>query len=1052
MHQSVSDGDSAAILAGSRILPPGEGEGTGPLAKAASFAGRAVDYGEFRAVPHLIEDMADRVPDRVAACHGGRTLTYRQLDQLANGIALTAAGRGMNKGDRVATLLVNSLEMPAAYLAMMKLGAVFVPLDPGWPAERLLTTLRVLSPRLVLCEDPGQVPPEFRQASTPVGVDTPPSAHRPGILLGPDDLCYGFFTSGTTGSPKCALNRHGGLANRLQFMTRWFSAVGSVGDDVVLQNSNHTFDSSLWQVLWPLITGGRTVLPQAGEFLDLQRTIDTIAEHQVTTTDFVSSVFNALVAMVDGDEQALQKLNSLRYLIVGSEEINARAVHRMRALLPRLRITNGYGPTETTIGMVFHMISDADGDMIPIGKPIDNCYVVLLGRDGTPVRRRAVGEIAIGGACVGAGYHGDQAATDQAFIPNPCPDRIPGDRLYLSGDYGFLDDQGRIFFSGRRDFQVKVGGVRIEMGEIEAAAQQCPGVYQAKALVADRDGMKSIAVFAAGTGTLSPGVLRGHLQRVLPRTSVPRYCIVLPGMPLSEGGKVDWRELGAMLDRKLEDDAAELEADGLVANPRSWLELVLRAFKKTLGRPDLTPDTDFLDAGGDSLRAVVAMRLVTDESGIPGLCALDLLEHPTARRLAELIATHEPSTADAHEEIAQMERDATFCGPRVGAVGSPRDPRTVLVTGATGFVGARLVHDLLAGTDLQILCLTRAEDDAAAAGRVAETLAERGLWEPRFAGRLEGYAGDLGRPALGLAGVVWDHLAKSCDLVLHSGALVNLVFGYAAHRAPNVTGTAELLRLALAYRSVPLHYVSTLAAMHAEAMARGTPMPEADPSATAIPARGYNRSKWVAERYLVQARGRGARITVLRLGEVMPDEENIYPNVRALTHLLLSAIHQLGVFPDAAVRSDYTPAGYVGARVVAAVLDQTVWGKTLHVFHPESVDLAGALATAGAPVTRTSCAEFLTRLRAGADRSSNAELAGLAALLPDPAGRDEADLRCELAALLTDNPSLFGKDECRHMEERWRLRDGDLRGPIAAYRAHLEAAVPVSITSQPVGR
>jgi amino acid adenylation domain-containing protein/thioester reductase-like protein len=1018
-----------------------------------------VDYGEFSAVPHMIEDMADRGPDRVAVCHAGCTLTYRELDQLANGIALTAGGRGLNKGDRVATLLVNSLEMPAAYLAMMKLGAVFVPLDPGWPAERLLTTLRVLSPRLVLCEDPGQVPPEFRQLSMQIGVGTPPSSRRPGIPLSPGDLCYGFFTSGTTGSPKCALNRHVGLANRLRFMTRWFGATGAIGDDVVLQNSKHTFDSSLWQLMWPLSTGGRTVLPRAAEFLDLRRTIDTIAEYQVTTTDFVSSVFNALVAMVDGDKQAQQQLSTLRHLIVGSEEINARAVHRMRVLLPRLAITNGYGPTETTIGMVFHLISDADGDKIPIGKPIGNCHVVLLSDEGTPVSPGAVGEIAIGGACVGAGYLGDQEATDKAFIPNPYPDRIPGDRLYLSGDYGFLDGQGRIFFSGRNDFQVKIGGVRIELGEIEAAAQQCPGVYQAKAVVADRDGMKSIAVFAAGTATLSSSVLRGHLQRVLPRTSVPRYCIALPSMPLSEGGKVDWRELAAMLDRKLAADAAELQADELVAAPRSWLELVLRAFKKTLGQPDLTPDTDFLAAGGDSLRAVAAMRLVTDESGIAGLCALDLLEHPTARTLAELIATHEPGSGGTHDEIAQMDRDATFRGPRVvAAPRSLREPRTVLVTGATGFVGARLVHDLLAGTDLRVRCLARAEGDTAAAERVAEALAERGLWQPRFAGRLEGYAGDLSRPALGLADAVWDHLAVGCDLVLHSGALVNLVFGYAAHRAPNVTGTAELLRLAMARRPVPLHYVSTLAAMHAEAMTRGSPMPEADPSATAIPARGYNRSKWVAERYLVQARRQGATITMLRLGEVMPDEKSIYPNKRALTHLLLQAIHQLGVYPDAAVRSDYTPAGYVGARVVAAVLDQTVWGETLHVFHPDSIDLAEALATTGAAVTRTSCAEFLTRLRAGADRSANAELAGLAALLPDPPGRAEADLRSGLAALLTDNPSLFSKEKCRQLEDRWRLSDGDLRGPIAAYRAHLEAAVPVvaapqlSVAPQPTGR
>jgi amino acid adenylation domain-containing protein/thioester reductase-like protein len=993
--------------------------------RAASFAGRAVDYGEFRAVPHMVQDMAGRFPARVAVCHDGRTLTYQQLDQLANGIAIAAADRGVTKGDRVATLLGNSLELPAVYLAMMKLGAVFVPMDPGWPAERLDITLGILSPRLILSASTGDY------AGTSLTVDAvSPAAKGPGVPLLPGDLCYGFFTSGTTGIPKCALNRHGGLANRLRFMTRWFAAGD---DDVVLQNSKHTFDSSLWQLMWPLTTGGRTVLPQAGEFLNLHQTVDTIAQHQVTATDFVSSVFNALVALVDGDLAAQGKLASLRYLIVGSEEINARAVHRMRAMLPDAAITNGYGPTETAIGMVFHRVSDADGDMIPIGKPIDNCYVAVLGEDGDPLPQGTVGEIAIGGACVGAGYHGDRAATEKAFVLNRFGDRIPGDHLYLSGDFGFLDDQGRLFFSGRKDFQVKVGGVRIELGEVEAAAQRCPGVYQAKALVAERDGVKSLALFAAGSQELTAEALQEQVRAALPRMSVPRYCLVLPRMPLGEGGKVDWRELRTMLETRLAADAADLDAAAAAAQ-ESWSGLTLRAFRVALGQPRLTQDADFMAAGGDSLRALIAVRMLSDECGVPDLCVLDLIENPTARQLAELIATREPSDAAASAEAEQMERDVTVDDQLVlRAARSPGDVRTVLVTGATGFVGSRLVHDLLAGTDVRVRCLARGQSDSEAAERVVAALTDRGLWDPRFASRLEGYASDLGQPGLGLPDTTWDHLAKTCDLVLHNGALVNLLFSYAAHRAANVAGTAEVLRLAMAGRPVPVHYVSTLSAVQAEAMRRpGAGLPEADPSPADPPARGYSRSKWVAERYLAQARRRGATVTVLRLGEVLPCQQHPHPNTRALTHLLLAAIHQLGMAPDVAIRSDYTTVDYAAARMVAAVFDRLAWGRILHVFQPDSVDFAAAL-----PVIRTSCAEFLARLRDSGGR----ELAALAALLPGPEDLDEDGLRAELAALLTDNPALYRKDECRQLEQRWRLPEQDTRGAIAAYHAYLDATV-----------
>jgi amino acid adenylation domain-containing protein/thioester reductase-like protein len=994
------------------------------------FTGRAVDYGDFRPVSALIEEQADRCPDRPAVTYDGRTLSYRRLDALVSGLANTLADRGVRKGDVVPLLLVNSLEMPVAYLALMKLGAAFVPLDPDWPVDRLRSTFGVLSAGLVLCAARDAVPEEIRDRAMVVDVDriTPAAVRRPSVPLAAGDVVYGYFTSGTTGTPKCAMNLHGGLTNRLLYMRRYFGTPD--GEEVVLQNSSHTFDSSLWQLFLPLITGGRSVLPVHGEFLNLQHTIEIIAEHGVTAADFVASVFNALVAIVDGDEEALAKLSTLRRLIVGSEPLNPGAVHRLMARLPALQVTNGYGPTETTIGMVFHPVSPGDGDAIPLGRPIDNCYAVVVDDDLDPVPPGTTGEIVVGGACMGQGYYGAPEATAKAFVPNPYPDEIPGDLLYRTGDLGHLDEEGRLFFSGRKDFQVKIGGVRIELGEIAVTAENHPGVGQAEVLVAEQGGAKSLALFVSGDG-LDEDAIAGHLRRTLPRTSVPRFFFLLPAMPLTPNGKVDRDALQAILDARLAEDAARLAGS---APSTALPDQVLRALRSVLGQPGLTANAHFMEAGGDSLQALSAVRMLTAECGVR-IEIQDLYDHPTAERLTRLVEERLREGAAVEDEAVLMVRDAAVPeGEPIRAADPAGDLTTVLVTGATGFVGSRIVHELLTRTDLRVCCLARGGgDDGRARARVAGALGERGLWDPAFGDRLEVYAGDLARPGLALPERTWEHLARTCDLVLHNGAMVNFLFDYRAHRKTNVRGTVELLRLAQAHRPVPLHHVSTLAALQNEARRQGRRLGEdVDVAAAATPDGGYNRSKWVAERHLAEARTRGALVTVLRLGEVMPSADNGSPNAVALSHLLVSAFLRLGVRPGVEIRSDYTPVDYAAARVVAAVLDRAVWGRTLNVLHPESVDYAAAF---GVPAV--SCGEFLARVRAEAAATGGRELTSLASLLPGRPGADEDELRPAYAALLTDNASMFRKDECRRLEERWRLTDPPLDEAIAAYRNRL---------------
>jgi thioester reductase-like protein len=676
-------------------------------------------------------------------------------------------------------------------------------------------------------------------------------------------------------------------------------------------------------------------------------------------------------------------------------------------MLPQVAVVNTYGPTEASIGSIFHEITDADTGSIPIGSPIDNTYAVIVDDELRPVASGGTGEILLGGDCLGLGYLNDPDRTRAAFIDNPFPG-IPGSRLYRTGDLGRYLPGGLLHFAGRRDQQVKISGMRVELPEIELALLRHPLVREAKVIVRDGAGGRWLVAFVTVTQAArpDPGDLRAFAGEELSPQLVPKEFIILDQMPMNANGKADRRELARLAEQR---HLASVPVSASQPGGAEWA--VWQAWQDLLPVPPSSPADDFFDLGGDSLTAQrLALRL-SRELGV-AVSIRDLADHATIAQQAALVSgagTIEHDTVrDRLDEDARLPADIVPADIVPADIAPAAQPvgglDRVLLTGSTGFVGAHLLYDMLTSTTAEIWCLVRADSADDALSRVTGNLAEYRLWEDDFAGRVHVWPGDLGQPQFGLDAGTYELLGRGVDAVVHNGALVNLVRGYSAHRAANVTGTVEILRFATAFGAKPVHYISTLSTVVDRS---AEPAPEA-PVPLRPPSGGYGQSKWVAERLLGQAAERGVAVTVYRLGEMMPHSRTGVPSRRGLPDLLAKACLRLGLCFSSPITMNYTPVDYASRLVVTAIAR----GETgyFHVRHPEPVrfdDLLTAL-QAEFGLTHASYRQFWTAMRDLADVGADEEVSGTLALVPDPDDESEAS---GLAALFGDDLSAFSSTD-----------------------------------------
>ena len=411
---------------------------------------------------------------------------------------------------------------------------------------------------------------------------------------------YAIYTSGSTGQPKAAIIPHRGITNRFLWMNEYF---GQDPVPIVLQTTSHVYDSAIWQLFWPLINGGTTIIPFEEKIFDPAYIANLIANHAVNLIDFVPSVFNTIAPGFSGKESC-RKLTTLQTVILGGEELHAETVHQLKSLLPNVRLTNLYGPTEASIGCIFYDLHGNEQGKIPIGKPIANVSVLILDQHGQPVPVGVVGELYLSGVCLGLGYLNDKQKTRESFVDNLFSE-IFCNNLYRTGDLARYLPDGNIEFIGRIDRQVKIRGFRIELGEIETALSSHDTIKECVITTSNTEqGDKKLVAYIVSDESISSLSLRRLLRDRLPDYMIPSLFVPLDTIPLTSSGKIDYKLL-----HSLSNDQIKQETDYIA--PTSFVEkTIAKLWHELLGVSKIGLNDNFFDLGGHSLLVIRAISLI----------------------------------------------------------------------------------------------------------------------------------------------------------------------------------------------------------------------------------------------------------------------------------------------------------------------------------------------------------------------------------------------------------------------------------------------------------
>jgi amino acid adenylation domain-containing protein/thioester reductase-like protein len=914
-----------------------------------------VDYPFDKTIHQLFEEQVSKTPQKTALVFGHESLTYEDLNRWANRYARLLRDRGIGQDTIVGLMADRSLEMIIGLLAILKAGGAYLPLDPSHPAERINYTLQDSGAKLVLTQS--HLLPLIKDYDCVVLKDTPELPQEDTNLDNintSSDLAYVLYTSGSTGKPKGVMVEHRSVAN---FVTAMEKEIDLSGKNF-LSVTTICFDIFVFETILPLTKGLTVVIANEEQQLVPWKLKELIENQKVNIIQTTPS----RMMMLTSDENFSRGLQNVTDIILGGEPLPYHLVQQLK-MHTSARIFNGYGPTEATVYSTF---KDVTEDIeITIGHPVANHQAYVLDKRLNLVPLGFMGELYIGGAGVARGYLNRPDLTRERFIPNPFR---TGETMYRTGDMVKWDKDGNIHFAGRQDFQVKIRGYRIELGEIEQVLRDHEQVSEAVVVVKeDEPGNQYLCAYLLADPNLTVSSLRKYLTDLLPEYMIPSALVFLQEMPINPSGKICRKTLTEMADTPVTSSA-------VYCGPRNEVDKILvREWSSTLKINQVGIDDNFFELGGDSLKIVRMLVSLLPYNW--EITARDFYRYQTIRALSDKIR----GIGDEIEWDGQAKdiADVVFThDPNNICADTKTRLGNVLLTGATGYLGAHLLRDLLIMTDAAVYCLVRGNSPADATARLANVLDFYfpGEFRPDVMQRVKVFTGDISLPNWGMEIHQLEELNHKINTVIHSAAKVRHYGGYEEFEKVNVNGTRSIVEFCR-QGNQRLHYISTTSVSGYYLVPQNLGNAVFTENDFYIGQHYYEnvyvRSKFEAENLILQNIEKGLNATIHRIGVVAGRysdgkfQANINDN--ALYNRLRSII-QLGFVQEEynSLELELSPVDCCSQAIV--LLSQIAEGnrKIFHIFNPNTMclsDLIHAAYECGYSIATMSSDEYQTEIK-----------------------------------------------------------------------------------------